>query len=256
MNRPGEEAAPGARYAAFVLLGLALVFLGLGFVRVLHPHGEGVPALALALLAADVVIASALLSGWYPVRPVAQGLAIFGALVHLLVLLRSGPILLRGCSGLLAATHGYALVMLFQLSTDEYAEEHDDDHRDDEPKDAHPAPSTPATEPAPEPVTHPENVPHSETEVDANPEPRPIPSDAGAEPEPDKASQVPPNQLEVPAQPHDAGDQTQHDVVGVAGQPATDQADSGTERQPASDSDNHDSDNHDSDNRDADRPLV
>ena len=97
---------------------------GLG--AVLTPHAHGGLLLTLVLLATDLVIAGALVTGWYPVRPVAQGLTIFGALVHVLVLLRSGPVLLRGCSGLLVAAHGYALVLLFQLSVSEQDEENDE----------------------------------------------------------------------------------------------------------------------------------
>jgi hypothetical protein len=115
---------PGrVRYAAGALVVLAVLFVCLGVVRMPHVHGGELLSLQLALLVADLVIVSALVTGWYPVRPVAQGLAIFGALVHLLVLLRSGPVMLRGCSALLAAAHVYALVLLFQMSAQEQYDE-------------------------------------------------------------------------------------------------------------------------------------
>jgi hypothetical protein len=104
------------RLASALLVGLAVLFVGVGAPRLATEGGVDVLTLPLVLLVTDLFIAAVLLSGWYPVRPVAQGLAIFGALVHLLVLLRGGPWWLRGCSALLAVAHGYALVLLFQLS--------------------------------------------------------------------------------------------------------------------------------------------
>jgi hypothetical protein len=113
---PGSSAQ---RVASATLVGLAVLFVGFGALRLATEGGIDVLTLPLVLLVTDLFIAAVLLSGWYPVRPVAQALAIFGALVHLLVLLRSGPWWLRGSSALLAVAHGYALVLLFQLSVRE-----------------------------------------------------------------------------------------------------------------------------------------
>lgn len=108
------SAARRERLAAGVLVGLAVVFVGVALVQRMH-RGDTDALLPLALLAADLTIAAALLSGWYSVRPVAQGLAIFGALAHVLLLLGGRPELIRVTSGLLAAAHVYSLVLLFQL---------------------------------------------------------------------------------------------------------------------------------------------
>lgn len=123
------------------LVALALVFGAVGFaatgaVRMFVAASPGGRAdmvtLPLALLVADLIIAGALVTGWYSVRPVAQGLAIFGALVHVLVLLRSGGWWIRGWSALLSVAHVYALLLFFAFS----AEERDDelgDELEDEP---------------------------------------------------------------------------------------------------------------------------
>jgi hypothetical protein len=117
------------RLAAGVLVIGAVVFTATGVTRLLRAGGVEVLTLPLALLAADLVIAGALITRWYAIRPVAQGLAIFGALVHVLVLLRSGPWLIRGWSALLAAAHICALVLFFALSAHEQYD--DDDENDD-----------------------------------------------------------------------------------------------------------------------------
>ncbi|MDT7678328.1 MAG: hypothetical protein QOD82_6230, partial [Pseudonocardiales bacterium] len=91
------------RLAAGVLIIGAVAFAGTGMVRLFREGGVEVLTLPLALLAADLLIAGALVTRWYAIRPVAQGLAIFGAVVHLLVLLRSGAWWIRGWSALLAA---------------------------------------------------------------------------------------------------------------------------------------------------------
>lgn len=118
------------RLAAGVLVIGAVVFTATGVARLLRAGGVEVLTLPLALLAADLVIAGALITRWYAIRPVAQGLAIFGALVHVLVLLRSGPWLIRGWSALLAAAHICALVLFFALSAHEQYDD-DDDENDD-----------------------------------------------------------------------------------------------------------------------------
>ncbi|WP_028925766.1 hypothetical protein [Pseudonocardia acaciae] len=140
-------ASPRERLAAGALVAGAAVFVGMAVAGLLGGSGAtrgDLLTLAFALLGADLVIAAALLTGWYPVRPVAQGLAIFGALVHVLVLLRSGPWWMRGWSGLLAAAHLYGLVLLFALSSREQYE----DELDDEPE----APEQPPAAPDPAPV--------------------------------------------------------------------------------------------------------
>jgi hypothetical protein len=163
------------RGAVGALVALAVVFVGIGVLRLVREGGGDVLTLPLALLAADLVVALALLSGWYPVRAVAQGLAIFGALVHLLIALRSAPVLIRGCSALLAAAHVYALVLLFQLSARELDE--DDEGPADEPvaqpaedQPSQPAAQTPA-EPEPLVAAAPADVPASGEEPAEQPDP-------------------------------------------------------------------------------------
>jgi hypothetical protein len=120
------------RLAAGVLIIGAVAFAGTGMVRLFREGGIEVLTLPLALLAADLLIAGALVTRWYAIRPVAQGLAIFGAVVHLLVLLRSGAWWIRGWSALLAAAHIYALVLFFALSAQEQYDDEDADEFEDE----------------------------------------------------------------------------------------------------------------------------
>ena len=125
------------RLAAWALVFGAVVFTAIEATRLHRSSGLEVLTLLLALLAADLVIAGALVTRWYAVRPVAQGLAIFGALVHVLVLLRSGPWLVRGWSALLAVAHIYALVLFFALSAHEqYDDDEDEDEDGDDGEDA------------------------------------------------------------------------------------------------------------------------
>jgi hypothetical protein len=117
------------RVAAGVLVGAAVLFVGFAFPRTASAGFFGALTLPLVLLAADLVIAAAVVTWWYPLRPVAQGLAVFGILVHALVMLRSGPVWTRGCSGVLLLTHSWALVQLFLMTA---AEDFDDEDFDDE----------------------------------------------------------------------------------------------------------------------------
>jgi hypothetical protein len=135
------------RLVAVMLVVGAVGFTGTGLARLVHQRGIDVVTLPLALLAADLLIAAALVTGWYPIRAVAQGLAIFGALVHLLVLLRSGPWWIRGWSGMLTVAHLSALVLFFSLSAREY------DEIDTADEDAEPADSTVEPPAAEEPAT-------------------------------------------------------------------------------------------------------
>lgn len=193
-------AATGQRLRgiAWVLVGGSVVFAGIATGRAFGTAGPDALTLPLALLASAGVIAAALLTGWYPVRPIAQGLAVFGALVHLLVLLRSGPIWTRGCSAVLAVTHTYALVMLFVLS----AREADDDgdpplpptprvgdpstpsrqsqHTESAVSASIPAQTHPVAEPEPDPVPPP--VP--DTAPEHEPEPEPVAESSTEEREP------------------------------------------------------------------------
>jgi hypothetical protein len=119
---------------ALVLLLGAVAFTGTGVARLVSHGNPEALTLPLALLAADLLIAGALVTRWYAIRPVAQGLAIFGALVHMLVLLRSGPWWIRGWSALLAAAHIYALLLFFALSArEQYDDEDDEDDEDGQP---------------------------------------------------------------------------------------------------------------------------
>jgi hypothetical protein len=115
------------RLVAVALVVGAVGFTATGVARLVQQRDIDVVTLPLALLAADLLIAAALVTRWYPIRPVAQGLAIFGALVHALVLLRSGPWWVRGWSGLLAAAHVSALVLFFSLTAREYDDGDDTD---------------------------------------------------------------------------------------------------------------------------------
>ena len=118
--------------AAGALVCGAVVFAGFGLARLVGGASVEVLTLPFALLAADLLIATALITGWYPVRPVAQGLAIFGALVHLLVALRSGPVWMRGWSGLVSVLHVYSLLLLFAISArEQYEDELDEEFNDD-----------------------------------------------------------------------------------------------------------------------------
>jgi hypothetical protein len=106
------------------LVGLAVLFLACGAVlMVTEDRGANAITLPVALLASDLLIAATLVSRWHLVRPIAQGLAIFGTLVHLLVLIRNGPVWTRACAGLLVVAHVQALVLLFQLSIRERTED-------------------------------------------------------------------------------------------------------------------------------------
>lgn len=114
------------RVAVGVLVAAAVLFVGFAIPRTAVAGFFGALTLPLVLFAADLVIASAVLTRWYPLRPVAQGLAVFGILVHALVMLRSGPFWTRGCSGVLLLAHSWALVQLFMITAGE-----DDDAEED-----------------------------------------------------------------------------------------------------------------------------
>jgi hypothetical protein len=132
-----DWAAPRrVRLVALVLVLGAVGFAVTGVVRMFVDASPGGKAdmvtLPLALLVADLIIAGALVTGWYSVRPVAQGLAIFGALVHVLVLLRSGGWWIRGWSALLSVAHVYALLLFFAFTAEERDDELDELEDEDE----------------------------------------------------------------------------------------------------------------------------
>lgn len=132
MRAIDDWAAPRrVRLVAVALVLGAVGFAATALVRVVTENSPGNKAdmvtLSLVLLVADLIIAGALVTGWYPVRPVAQGLAIFGALVHVLVLLRSGGWVIRGWSAWLSVAHVYALMLFFAFSAEECDEDEDDD---------------------------------------------------------------------------------------------------------------------------------
>ncbi|WP_028933043.1 hypothetical protein [Pseudonocardia spinosispora] len=166
-------AARRERLAAGVLVGLAIVFVGVALLQRMH-RGEADVLLPLALLAADLTIAAALLSGWYSVRPVAQGLAIFGALAHVLLLLGGRPELIRVTSGLLAAAHVYSLVLLFQLGAGYDYEDEDDEQEaaEVEPAQVAEAPPTEAAASVP-PISEPSGEPAA---APAPEQPAPLPA--------------------------------------------------------------------------------
>lgn len=209
-------ASRGERLAAGGLVGGAVVFAVLA-VTLPRVGGGLVRAemltLLFALLAADVLIAAALLTAWYPVRPVAQGLAIFGAVVYLFVLLRSGPWWMRGWSGLLVAAHAYALVLLFALGSREHYEDDEDDRPDDaavgEPVAEAPEPVAEVPEPAAE---APEPAAEAPEPAESAPEDEPVaaPVDDGievpaAEPVADPADGDEPGKPEQPGEPDPPG---------------------------------------------------
>jgi hypothetical protein len=108
---------------AWVLVGLAVLFLACGVVlMVTEERGANAITLPVALLASDLLIAATLISRWQLVRPIAQGLAIFGTLVHLLVLMRNGPLWTRACAGLLVVAHVQAMLLLFRMTIRERSE--------------------------------------------------------------------------------------------------------------------------------------
>jgi hypothetical protein len=119
-------AARRERVAAGVVLGGAVLFVAFALPRVGTAGLLGALTLPAVALAADLVLAAALLTGWYPIRPVAQGLAVFGLLLHLMVALRGGPVWGRGLSALLAVAHVWALVLLFLLTAREQEEDEED----------------------------------------------------------------------------------------------------------------------------------
>jgi hypothetical protein len=201
------------RLVAGALVIGAVVFTAIEAVRLLGSGGIEVLTLLLALLAADLVIAGALVTRWYAVRPVAQGLAIFGALVHVLVLLRSGPWLIRGWSALLAAAHICALVLFFALSAHEqYDDEDEEDVVDEDVVDAAgpsasrgAAPGTTDTEVGHEPLSGPyAALPAPRSNADlvhqvadhpaADPAPEPPPAPITDQP----ATDVPPAESSTP----------------------------------------------------------
>ncbi|HTF50709.1 MAG TPA: hypothetical protein VK735_24980 [Pseudonocardia sp.] len=149
MNRLAALGREGL--VALVLLLGAVAFTGTGVARLVSHGNPEALTLPLALLAADLLIAGALVTRWYSIRPVAQGLAIFGALVHVLVLLRSGPWWIRGWSAVLAAAHIYALLLFFALSAREQYDDEDDELDDEDDAVA---------------VVEPESVAESETAVE------------------------------------------------------------------------------------------
>lgn len=116
------------RVVAGVLVGAAVLFVAVWIPRTSSVGFAGALTVPLVLLLADLVIAAALLTRWYPVRPVAQGLAAFGVLVHVLVALRSGPPVARGCAAVLAVAHAWLGVSLIMLTAaeDEAAEDEAD----------------------------------------------------------------------------------------------------------------------------------
>jgi hypothetical protein len=121
-------AGGGDRAVAGVLGVGAVLFVGFAATRVGSAGFVAALSLPLVLLAAALIVAAAVLTRWYPIRPVAQGLAVFGLLVHALVALRGGPVWTRGCSAVLAVVHGWALIRLFLITA---AEEDDSDDCDD-----------------------------------------------------------------------------------------------------------------------------
>jgi len=123
------------KIAAGVLVGAAVLFVGFAIPRAAAVGFFGALTLPLVLLAADLVIAAAVVTWWYPLRPAAQGLAVFGILVHALVMLRSGPLWTRGCSGVLLLLHSWALVQLFMMTAAEDDGPEDDGPEDDGPED-------------------------------------------------------------------------------------------------------------------------
>jgi hypothetical protein len=120
------------RVAAGVLVGAAVLFVGFAIPRAAVVGFFGALTLPLVLLAADLVIAAAVVTWWYPIRPAAQGLAVFGILVHALVMLRGGPIWTRGCSGVLLLVHSWALLRLFLMTAAEDDLDDDADHDSDD----------------------------------------------------------------------------------------------------------------------------
>ncbi len=114
----------------------AVLFVGFAATRVGSAGFPAALSLPLVLLAAALVVAVAVLTHWYPIRPVAQGLAVFGLLVHALVALRGGLVWTRGCSAVLAVAHGWALILLFLITAAENDEDEDGVPEDDEPENA------------------------------------------------------------------------------------------------------------------------
>lgn len=146
------EAARRDRVAAGVLVGAAVLFVAVWIPRTSSAGFAGALTVPLVLLAADLVIAAALLTRWYPVRPVAQGLAVFGVLVHALVALRSGPPVARGCSVVLAFAHAWMVMSLIMLTAgedDADEDDEDDDEDDDEAADDGPRDDLPEAAPRP-----------------------------------------------------------------------------------------------------------
>jgi hypothetical protein len=260
-------ASRNERFAAGALVGGVIVF-ALITVVLLRVGGGWVRAemltLLFALLAADLLIAVALLTGWYPVRPVAQGLAIFGAVVYLFVLLRSGPWWMRGWSGLLAAAHVYALVLLFALgSRERYDDEDDEDEADrpDEPGVAAPAVEEPGATmsapedepievPAPGPAGEPEPEPPAvSTEVPAlEPEPAEV---SASEPEPAEVSASDPEPAEVPASDPEPAEVPASDGVPDGAEQLDGTVDGDVTNDEKPDEANETSDNHPSDDETA-----
>jgi hypothetical protein len=160
-----ESPASGPeRAVAGVLVVGAVLFLGFAVPRVATAGIAGALSLPAVLLGADLLIAAAVFTGWYPIRPPAQGLAVFAGVVHLLVALRSGPVWTRVDAGVLVLAEAWGLVALFLLTAAE-----DEPDAEDEPEpsedfvetpigevvELEPPALDPAAEPTPEPLHHP-----------------------------------------------------------------------------------------------------
>ncbi|MCP3797686.1 hypothetical protein NLX83_00290 [Allokutzneria sp. A3M-2-11 16] len=107
MKRPVELWATLA-----CLVGAQLVFLIAAIVRWTAEGGADVVMTPLVLLVLSAVAAGSILARIGIARAGAIAVAVFAALLHLLIVLGDGPVLARVLSGVLGAAQVYAVVLL------------------------------------------------------------------------------------------------------------------------------------------------
>ncbi|SDM89192.1 hypothetical protein [Allokutzneria albata] len=94
------------------LVGAELVFLGAGVLRWAAEGGADLLVLPTVLLVLVLVAAASLLTRIRIAKAGATAVAVFAALLHLLIVLGDGPGLARIVSGIVGAAHVYAVVLL------------------------------------------------------------------------------------------------------------------------------------------------
>ncbi len=113
MSRPLE-----VRVAAALLAGAAVLFAGLGALRL--SADPGALKFPVGVGAVGLLAALSVYFGPSVARVVAITFAVLAALAHLLIVFGELPAWVRVASGLLAAVHGYVVVLLLTRPAREY----------------------------------------------------------------------------------------------------------------------------------------